>query len=304
MKFYFSLQLKRLKRKIKELGLSPSLGFILSFLLFIAFSEYLFYKTEYAAWVYCLLASSFLFQLNEKERNKELQLLFSKKEYFQIRIIENAIIALPFMLYLAYQSAFFPMLLLLVVSLLLGIFNNSSSINYPIPTPFKKFPFEYIIGFRKAYLFLLLAYFLTYKSIQVANFNLGLFALVLLFLLGMSFYLKPEREYYTWIYTFDTQQFIKHKIFTGLICSSLLSVPICLALAYFYPEKLIFIIAIQGLGYLFLSSMILAKYSAFPNEIGLPQSILYALTFSFPPLILIIIPIFYSQAKRNLDSIL
>ena len=47
-----------------------------------------------------------------------------------------------------------------------------------------------------------------------------------------------------------------------------------------------------------------AKYSTFVSEINLPEGIIIAFAISFPPLILLIIPYFYTKSIQNLRLIL
>jgi hypothetical protein len=58
------------------------------------------------------------------------------------------------------------------------------------------------------------------------------------------------------------------------------------------------------LSYAYLTAIIFAKYSSFPNEMSLSQVILIGLSFMFPPILLIFIPLFYSQSIKKLNTIL
>jgi len=53
-----------------------------------------------------------------------------------------------------------------------------------------------------------------------------------------------------------------------------------------------------------LITIILAKYSAYPNEMSLPQGILFSLSLMLPPALFITIPLFYYQSIKSLTSIL
>lgn len=303
MNFYFTLQYRRMDRKLREAGIHPVLGMALFAMAFVALTEYLFSKTDIAAWIYGILAVSVLLQLGDKERNEPLQVIFSKQHYVQLRLVENGLTVLPFALYLLFKNHALIALGLIPISMALAAFNTRQRFRFVTPTPFKKFPFEFIVGFRKSWWLLAVGYFLTIKAIQVGNFNLGLFSLALIFLVGMSFYFKAEKEYFVWIFAMDVTAFLRKKILAALICISMLSLPILIALYSAFPEDIFTLIGFQLLGYLFLCSMVLAKYSAFPNEMNLPQAILYGLCLWFPPMLLIIIPIFYVQAKRRLKVI-
>lgn len=149
-----------------------------------------------------------------------------------------------------------------------------------------------------------LAYFVVFKAIQVNNYNLGIVTLGLVFLLMMSFYLKPEAKYFVWIYANKSTTFLKKKIVVAFISASILITPLLIALIIAFESNVIISVGVFLLGFVFLYSVILAKYSAYPNEIGVPQGILYTLSLWFPPLLLFVLPLFYKRSKQKLESIL
>ena len=58
------------------------------------------------------------------------------------------------------------------------------------------------------------------------------------------------------------------------------------------------------IGFAFLWTVILAKYSAYPNEINIPEGILFALCIYFPPLLIALIPFFYVKSIKKLNLLL
>ncbi len=304
VRYYFKLQQRRLARTLSEIGINPILGYVLAALAFISFSVYLFYKTAWAEYIYAVVALSFVLKFSAAERNDFLKLSFSRKHYYQLRLVENSLVALPFCGYLLYEEHYLIALILWIILASMVKIDFKNKLNITIPTPFYKYPFEFIVGFRKSLLFILLAYFLAFKAWEADNFNLGVFSLGLLFLIGMSFYTKPENEYFVWMYAKNTTGFLIGKITTALICASFLTVPILLALAIWKTDQIGILISIQSLGYIFLAATILAKYSAYPLEMNLPQAIFLALSLSFPPMLLVVLPLFYIQSKKRLNSIL
>ena len=304
MKFYFTLQYKRTIRLLKELGIHPLLGLFLCVIAFIGGSKFLFYKTETASWIYCFLIVGILLSLGNKEHNDQLKPIFNKKDFLVIRILENGLFLIPFIIYLCYEKAFLFALGLIPISLGLAFFTNLPTFQRTIPTPFRKFPFEFIVGFRRTVFFIFLVYLLAVKAIEVNNYNLSIFSLVVLFFTSMGFYSKPEEEYYCWIFAMGPKEFLLKKIRDGLISSSIMTLPLFIGLLGFYPDKIWITIVIQILGCIYLSSMILAKYSAFPGGLNIVHGIFYATSIIFPPLLIIIIPFFFIQAKRRLTLIL
>ncbi len=304
IQYYFSLQYRMLNRQLSDFGLHPLAGYILSVAAFIGLSVYLFLKTEFAMYIYYLLAIGFTYMLSESGRNGFLKTCFNADEYYKIRIIENALLVLPFVAFLTYKSAFLPAILLLVSAILLVFLSIRSTLNFTIPTPFSNKPFEFIVGFRNTFYAFVLAYFLTIMAVTVGNFNLGIFALLFVLMICMTFYSNPESEFYVWIFSSGTRGFLLHKIKIALLYSTILCLPVVVGLGVFFPENIAAILGFQSLGYLYLVAVILAKYSTFPNKINLPQILVIAFSISFPPLLIGVIPYFYIQSAKKLNEIL
>jgi hypothetical protein len=53
-----------------------------------------------------------------------------------------------------------------------------------------------------------------------------------------------------------------------------------------------------------LTTIILAKYAAFPHQVNLPQFVILAVSVWFPPLLIAVIPFFYRQSVKRLNEIL
>ncbi len=237
MKHYFTLQQRRLERHLSEIGLHPIIGYVLGIVTFLLLSLFLFYKTVWAEYIYAFIALTFIFRFSATPRNDFLKLCFPGKGYYRLRILENILIALPFSAYLLYEGRYLTAFLLLIIATLLTRVEMEGKINVTIPTPFYQYPFEFIIGFRQYFLFMLLPYFLAFKAYEADNFNLGAFALGLMFLFSMAFYLKPENEYFVWIYSQKTRGFLIGKILNALLCSSFLTLPILLALCAWRTDQ-------------------------------------------------------------------
>ncbi|MEJ7677967.1 MAG: hypothetical protein WKG06_08915 [Segetibacter sp.] len=55
---------------------------------------------------------------------------------------------------------------------------------------------------------------------------------------------------------------------TALLHSTLLSIPITISLSFFYSANIYIVFAFLGLGYVYLISIVLGKYSALPEKIN------------------------------------
>lgn len=304
MKEYFILQFKMTNKKLIDWGLNPIISLFLLLTGFIGFSIYLFSKTEFAEYVFILFALGFVSKLSERKRNDFLKSVFLNKLYLKVRVLENSIIVLPFIAFLTYNQLFPSVFILMGLTFLMALVNFNSTFNYTIPTLFYKKPFEFTVGFRSTFYLFLFAYFLTFMAVSVSNFNLGIFALLLVFFVSFSFYIKPENEYYVWSFIDSSNGFLLKKIKIGLVHSTILSLPILIVLSVFFLSEINTLLIFQLLGYVYLVTIILAKYSVYPNEINLPQVILIGISLWFPPFLLGVIPFFYLQSTKHLNEIL
>ena len=279
-------------------------GLICAGIVFIFLSKFLFLKTAYAPIIYLLFGLGFCINLGQKEYDVLLRQIFSKEEHLRIRLIENTIGLLPFLIYLLFEAQFLAAAALFPIGVITSYWKPRPTPTFVMPTPFKKYPFEFIVGFRKSFWFFLIILFLMIQAIRVDNYNLAIFSFGLLFFMSMSYYIKPEKTYFVWIHNRKTKAFLFEKFKVAFICMAILSILPYLLLIYIYPDKVLITTMVLGLGFTFLASVILAKYSAFPFEMNIPQALLYGISLWFPPILLIVMFLFYRQSKRNLDRIL
>ncbi len=304
MSYYFRLQYRMLNRHISEFGLNPYFGYVLAVIGFIGFSEYLFFKTSYAEYIYAILGISIVINSSESKRNAFLKSQFSTGDYHKIRLLENTILTFPFVIFLLYKSAFLVAVGALLATMILVFINFNRSFRGMMPTPFSRRPFEFSVGFRKTFALILFAYFLTGMAMVADNFNLGIFSIILVVFTTIFYYISPENKFFVWIYNTQPKAFLFQKIKTALWYCLILCLPIMLTLSFFFPNKIIFVIAALLLGYCYLITIILAKYAVFPGEINLPQGILIAIGIWLPPFLIGIIPFFYKKSLENLKPLL
>ncbi|NRB65082.1 MAG: hypothetical protein HRU40_19035 [Saprospiraceae bacterium] len=304
MTYFFQLQFLRLKRWLTHIGLNPYAGLVIGLIIYVIISEYLFYSTAYANLIYTLLAFSLLIQLSNAQRNDQLKNIFLPRQYRLLRLAENVIVAFPFILYLTFKIELVAALVVLIFSTILVFYSSKIYWKKVVPTPFRKYPYEGIIGFRKNIITIAFAYFILSKGIQVDNYNLGLSGLILTTLICMSFYLKPEPIFYVWIHTKQTNRFLIRKAINALLYLSILYALPFTALVIAFPDKWTISVLIYLVSCIWMGNTILAKYSAFPNEIHLPQAILFSLSIIFPPMILVTFWLFYVQSLKKLKPIL
>lgn len=304
MLFYFQLQYKRIYRIIDDLGIPPLLGIIMVFPLFFIISNTLFSKIDYASILYSSVALLCVFSFSNEQRNTFIKTVFSKKCFWKIRVIENILIALPFVIFLLLKTELLYGFLVLMISGLISLLSTSKKITFVIPTPFYSHPFEFIIGFRRFFVVIFVCYGLTMIAINVGNFNLGIFSLCVLGILIPEFYKKIEPRTFVWTYKLSPKEFLKLKVLIALKYSLWLSLPIHLALWIAFYEKFYITIIFQVIAFCFLIACIFGKYKYYPNNMLITTTITISVCLIFPPLYILIIPYLYKEALTNLNSFL
>ena len=304
MKEYFILQFKMLNRQLTEWGIEPIIGYVVGLFAFIGISMKLFEKTQFAEYIYIAFALSLVIKLNDIKRNDFLKLCYSKTEYIKIRIVENLIVSIVFITFLLFQEKHLSSILLFISASLFSLIDFKDKSSFTLPTPFYKHPFEFTVGFRSNYFIYFFAYFLTFMSISVDNFNLGMFSLILTLLSCLNYYTNSEDEFYVWTFSLTPKEFIRYKLKNIIQYSTILCLPIIISLSLFFYKKIDIILGFQFLGYLFIFTTMLAKYSVFPEKLNIRFGIVLALTLWLPPLLLLIIPYLYIQSTKKLKEIL
>jgi hypothetical protein len=291
-------------RHLRDAGLPPAVGYALLVLVFVGCSLYLFQKTEFAEPLYLLSALALIGQLSETRRNDFLKICFRDDMLKRIRIAENVLTVLPFLLFLAYKQLFYAVLVLFLVTVLLALVQFRTVLYFTIPTPFYKKPFEFLVGFRNTFYLIAAAYALTGIAVSVGNFNLGIFAMLFVFAIALTYYGNPEAEYFVWIHNNNAGQFLLNKIKTALWYALWLALPVALTIGIFFPENMAFIALFMGIGMAFLACMIAAKYAAYPYSINIAQAVLLSFNVWFPPLLLVFIPYFFFKSQKRLRYLL
>ncbi len=304
VKKYFELQYKMTNRKFKDAGFNPLLAYLMLTTLFVGLSIYLFHKTDFAGYIYLLFALTLIGNLSETRRTAFLKICFSDKKLKKIRVSENLICSLPFLIFLLYKQLFLSALLLFVLATILALLNFRTTLNFTIWTPFSKRPFEFTTGFRNTFYIFFASYTLTAIAISVNNFNLGVFAMLLVFATTLSYYSKPENEYYVWTHNLKPNAFLLGKIKIALLFSSSIAFPIAITLAIFNPQNIGILSLFFLVGWAFLIGIIVSKYAAYPNAMNITQGILLALCVWFPPTLIVLIPYLFKKSENRLSSLL
>ena len=291
-------------RRVAGWGVNPYVALALIGLGYLFVSETLFKKTDYAPQVLIVLMLTFQMRLLRKERNEFLEMAFLSKRHRLIRIIENLLIASPFLISMLVHRSFIEALVAVVISIAITFTSTKTRTSWVMPTPFGKRPFEFTVGFRNSYLPMIGAYALLPMAYAYHNSNWGIVSLVFLTLIILGFFSKPEHEMYVWNYAKTPPKFLFSKAIQSLRQASLLIIPLGVILLIIFPENSIKILSFTGLALAYIILIIMAKYSAYPEEMNIPQGILIGMTLYFPPLLVVVIPYFYFQAIQKLQALL
>lgn len=276
---------------------------VLSFLFF-GLSVILFNKVGYAEYIYTAFALTIVGGLSEMRRNDFLGLCFGQGQLRKVRVAENILASVPFFAFLLYKQMFLPAILLLTGTMILAVLKFKTSSNFALWTPFSKRPFEFSEGFRNTYYLILPAYCLAFAGVAVGNFNLCVFAILLVFAVTLSYYIKQENEYYVWVYNLNVKQFLFGKLRTALLLSFFLTFPIAFLTAVVFPSHIGILLLLFLAGWAFLVYMILSKYAVYPSELSVAHVVLSALCLLFPFLLILLIPYFFDKSQNRLSSLL
>jgi hypothetical protein len=214
------------------------------------------------------------------------------------------VVALPFIVVLCFKNAFLMAICLLCATNILAFIRIKKGSLFTLPTPFYRYPFEFAVGFRQYLLLVLGIYALALIGVFVGNTNLSLVCLGGISLLGFSFYINLEPDFYIWIFADSPERFLKKKFYTANFYTLVLGLPISVGLFCYDTALGYLIFAVTGLGFIAISAVLSAKYASYPNQISVPTLFLLFLCFVFPPFALVFIPYFYIKAKKRLSRIL
>lgn len=302
---YFDLQWKRFKRFSEGHGLDLFLWLPISAVLMTAYWFIVPLLTGvYAEWVYWGTAVFILLQLSNRSSNLFFFDILDNNDFYKIRLIENGIVSSFFAISFIRLGEYWYGLALLLISGGLAFFINKTKPLFNIPTPFNRYPFEYVIGFRKNWALYLLAYLLCGIALYVGNFNLGLFTLIVCFWIGMLFYSYHEPIDFVWMHTDTARDFIWRKLLSGSANACISVLLINLGLLLFFPDSWYWLILANGVGTLYICIAILMKYTFYPSSVNILQGILLTIAILFPPVLLLLLPYYYVKSINNVKPIL
>ena len=305
MKFYFSIQFKRLHRHLKDFGVEPLIGYVLLVGAFYGASNRIFERLPYAPYIYMVFSLAIVFAIKTFFLKIDFLKLHYLKNYFRkLLISSHLIIAMPFVGFLVYKSFPIHAIVLFFAAFFFSFIPQAKEIQLVIPTPFYRRPFEFIIGFRKTFGYLLIAYAFLGIGLVVDNYNLSMAAIVIVFLVCAMYYMMADPHFYIWIHSLGPKDFLKHKITIAIRYSVLLTSPLLVILGFKDYTKFPIVLLFECFGIFFLSLSILIKYAFNKVGVSIIQSVILGVCFFFPPIMLFTIPYFYKKAINELKLLL
>jgi hypothetical protein len=286
---------------MQQFGLHPVFALLLAILL-IGLSILLYKKTAHAPYLFLGTTLLVLWNAAASNRIDFLKCIFGNVNYLYVRLAENTILCLPVLIWLIF--IWHPLVLVIPIFIVGFVFVEVKIKSKTLPTPYFKYPFEFIIGFRKNVVIILFTYMLSVIGLLADNYNLIAFALILLFLVAAGFYQHAENEYYVWIYSISASNFLMLKVGTACLLALLTSLPIIILMAICYLQFWYFTLFITAMGAVVMLTFILARYAYYPQSITLPAIVIIGLCLYQPLLFIFSIPFFYFQALKKIKGLL
>jgi hypothetical protein len=302
--YYLKLEWKLINRKLKKVGFNLTLFWIVVPALFTLIALNLVQKDTISAWV-LLGGFSLLFQVpRSKMHHNFLEANLGKLNIILIRITRNLLISIPLVILFLVFHKWQQIIALLVFAILFSNFRAPQLNYFAIPTPYRKFSFEFIIGFRRFFWIWLILPPAVWVGSAYDNYSIALVALSIVMIIQIQFYNVQEPVWYIWNESKTPSEFLFHKFKIGTICSTIANTIPVFFVGAILPESIWMVAALFMLALVMTIFSILSKYAWIPNQISTLQGILFACNLFFPPLLLFTIPYLYKKAENNLKNYL
>jgi len=267
---------------------------------FILISIYCLQDLQYGAYIYASLSILIASRLSQKERQEFLRHIFSIKNFYKVRLIENVALALPFMVMLSIYHHYIIMICVAFVVFFMAFVQMKSWKGRPLPLPPFIRSFEFIEGIRKTIVGIVLLNILVLIGVNVENINLALFGIIAQFILFYTYYFNVESEIIVWQHKESPHIFLLRKLLYFIKYSTIIVALSSFIISIFFPEKIGVLLSIIGLAYVYAFFVISCKYSTFPHGWQLSQMIVLGISLWFPPLLILVIPYAYLKAHQRL----
>lgn len=304
--YFFKLELRRIVRVFRSIGISVGTGLFLLLLLFALVSFALLREASlFNQMIYALFGLSVVSALDDKEYAQFFELLTTKKSiYWKAIMLKNASVATPFLTLLLWDSGYAAAGGLFVAVLSFPFLRRATP-SFVLPLPSRWLSFEFIAGFRQYWGVIFLVYLLFARGLVAENVGFALFFLGVLPLFCTAlFYGEPEDEFFLWSYDKSPSQFLVHKMQYCLLGIFTLIFPMVLALVPYFTSQTLAIGIVLLVSFTVSCFLVVAKYRAYPFKLSIVDSVYIFIIIVFPPFMLFAFPYYFSNAKSNLKMYL
>jgi hypothetical protein len=302
--YYLNLEWKLINRKLIKVGFNLTVFWIVVPALSSLIALNLVQKDSISAWV-LLGGFSLLFQVPPSKIHHDfLNTNLGNLNISAIRITRNLLISIPLIVLFLVFNKWPQILALFVLAFLFSWIKTPQLKLFALPTPYRKYPFEFIIGFRRYFWIWTILIPMIYVSKIYQNDALAIFAFVVILLVQLQFFNIQEPTWYIWNEAKTPSEFLYFKIRIGLICSLISNTIPAILLSVILPESAIIIASLWALSLVLCPFAIVCKYAFIPSQLPALQGFLFAFNIIFPPFLLFSIPYLFKKAELNLKNFL
>lgn len=311
---YIQLRLKQFVRFYSFNGMHPLLGIPLTALVHVVLSALLYDKAPYADWIYAAVAMGTVTELQNDKTNNVLRQMLTKQLFFKVKLLENVMILLPFIIIMAYYQSWLP--LLSVLLLIIPYSYSSKKLPKPqirsLATPYKGYAYEGNFAFRAMFVaYIIYVGLLVVGSLVQNPYVLFIPFFILLYCLQAA-YGELESPIYIWTYRMSAGKFLRQKLYTLLRNYIITFLPFLLLGVVIYNEEWQMFLFSFCIGLLSIIGSLFIKYHFYPSRIivQISQVVFFGITIAgigVPQMLLLsILFIVYAayKARRNLQTIL
>jgi hypothetical protein len=302
--YYLLLELKLFNRKLLQIGFNLNLFWSIVPAIFILSALHIIQNGENSTWILVAFLTLLFQNKNSTLHQEFLDTNIGKGKIILIRLIRNLLLALPFVISMLYFGKVLHTLALIVIAMIGAYWLTPKLKPMIISTPFRKYPFEFIIGFRRYFWIWLLLIPTIYLSYTYQNDAIAIFVFAVILLVQLQFFSYQEPTWYIWNEAKSPTEFLFFKIKIGMICNFIsITIP-TLILFIVLPNSFLLIVSIWAFSFVLCAFSILNKYAYIPNQLAALQGFLFTLNLIFPPLLLFSIPYLFKKAEQNLKHFL
>jgi hypothetical protein len=302
--YYLKLEFKLLNRKLLQIGFNLNLFWSIIPVILLFSAIQIIQKSDHSTWVLLIFLSLLLQNKSSKIQQEFLVSNIGKGKIYCIRLVRNLLISLPFLIALLYFNKVPQSLGLIVISMVSSFVFVPKFKAVAIPTPFRKYPFEFIIGFRRYFWIWLLLIPMIYLSKIYHNDALTIFIFAVILLVNIQFFNIQEPTWYIWNEAKSPTEFLFSKIKIGWICNLISSTVPALILCFILPSSILVFVSMWAFSFVLCAYSVLSKYAYIPDQIPALQGFLFSINLIFPPLLLFSIPYLFKKAEQNLKHFL